>query len=79
MGVINACQALQEAVGRRIRRDLAARLSPVQYRRLARARRLSRRFAAVAATDGLGSASRKAARTLSAKARKVLERGRIGS
>lgn len=73
LGVLNACQALGQAVGRRIRRDLA-RVAPVQYARLVRAKRLSSRFVQVIRTDGLGAAAGKASRKVSNKARRVVRK-----
>jgi glycosyltransferase involved in cell wall biosynthesis len=74
MGVINACQALRAALGRRVRRDLA-HLTEVQRSRLSRAKRLSRRFLDVAASDGLAAASRKTTHKLTAKLQSVVKRG----
>ena len=71
MGVLNACDALRTAVGRRVRRDLA-RIAPKQYARLARVRRLAIKFVRTARADGLGAASGKAARKVRNKARAIL-------
>lgn len=73
MGVINACQALRQAVRIRIRRDLA-RVAPTQYARLVCAKRLTGRFIQIVRTDGLGAAAEKAARKARVKARNVLRK-----
>ena len=73
LGVLNACQVLRQALGRRIRRDLA-RVAPAQYARLARAKRLSSRFVQVVRTDGLGAAAGKASRKVGNKARGVVRK-----
>lgn len=76
MGVINACQALQGALKRRIRRDLA-HLPGFERLKGARLVRLSRRFVQVARADGPKAASRRALRKIRAKSRAVLARWRL--
>lgn len=70
MGVINACCALREALGRRVRRDVG-HLKDVQRIRILRARRLSRRFIEVVRSDGLGAACQKAKRKLAGRMRQA--------
>jgi glycosyltransferase involved in cell wall biosynthesis len=81
MGILNACQALLQAVRRRVRRDLT-RIAPALYARLVRAKRLSTRFVHVVRADGLGAAMEKTARKVRHKARRVFRKmttGRPGS
>ncbi|WP_156512934.1 glycosyltransferase [Planctomyces sp. SH-PL62] len=73
LGVINACQALQSALRRRLRRDIV-RQAAVQRARLARLKRLSLRFVHVARSDGLGAAYNKAVRKAKNKVRHHLRR-----
>jgi len=76
MGVINACRALQSALKRRIRRDLA-HAPGVERLRSSRLNRLSRRFVQIARADGLKAASERALRKVRAKSRGVLARWRL--
>ena len=73
MGILNACEALRDALKRRIRRDLA---HPPGLDRLKRSRlhRLPRRFIQVARTDGLRAASERAVRKTKAKSASILRR-----
>jgi len=73
LGILKACDALQAAIRRRVRRELV-RQATVQRARLGRAKRLSLRFVQVARTDGVRAASQKVARKAKNKARHVLRR-----